>query len=273
MSQAPSNADVASIESVEHLALLDMYAAAPADVRAALGIDHQAVDGGALLICTGLDDLQFNRLTGQDVIAPARADTLDRALAAFERAGVRNWIVQVAPGAMDLQRMCDARGLVAHPRTWAKFVRDNTPAAANTGLDVREISPQEADAFGGVVGQTYGLPAAAARWVSSLVGRANWHCLMAFDGATPVAAGAIYVNGPAAWLGLGATLTSHRRQGAQSALLAARINTAARHGCEIMTTETGVPHAGEAGPSYRNIQKAGFRIAYLRPNLRRPEPA
>lgn len=273
MSQAPGNDNVASIETIEHLALLDMYEAAPAEVRAALGIDHQAVDGGALLVCSGLDDLQFNRLTGQDVVAPARAETLDRALAAFERASVRNWVVHVAPGAAGLQRMCEARGLVAHPRTWAKFVRDNTPAAASTDLDVREISPREADAFGGVVSQTYGLPAAAARWVSALPGRANWHCVTAFDGATPVAAGAVYVNGPAAWLGLGATLPSHRRRGAQSALLAARINTAARHGCKIITTETGVPHPGEAGPSYRNIQKAGFRIAYLRPNLRRPESA
>ncbi len=273
MSQAPGNDDVASIETIEHQALLDMNEAAPDDVRAALGIDHQAVDGGALLVCSGLDDLQFNRLTGQDVVAPARADTLDRALATFERAGVRNWVVHVAPGAAGLQRICDARGLVAHPRTWAKFVRNNAPAAASTDLDVQEISPREADAFGGVVSQTYGLPAAMAQWVSALPGRANCHCVTAFDGTTPVAAGAVYVNGPAAWLGLGATLPSHRRRGAQSALLAARINTAARHGCKIITTETGVPHPGEAGPSYRNIQKAGFRIAYLRPNLRRPESA
>jgi GNAT superfamily N-acetyltransferase len=169
--------------------------------------------------------------------------------------------------------MCEARGLVPHPRTWAKFIRGNDLATVSTRLNVREASLQDGDAFGHIVAQTYGLPTTAAQWMTALVGRPHWHCLMAFDGDAPVAAGAVYVGGEAAWFGLGATLPSHRRLGAQSALLAARVETAARHGCRVLTTETGVPHPGEAGPSYHNIQRAGFRIAYLRPNLRRPESA
>jgi hypothetical protein len=33
--------------------------------------------------------------------------------------------------------------------------------------------------------------------------------------------------------------------------------------------KTGLPHPGEAGPSYHNIQRAGFVTAYVRPNLTR----
>jgi hypothetical protein len=93
---------------------------------------------------------------------------------------------------------------------------------------------------------------------------------LAWDGDTPIATGAVFVSGRAAWLGIGATLATHRRQGAQSAMLAARVGIAAQAGCRTITTETGIPQPGEAGPSYVNIQRAGFRIAYRRPNLRRP---
>jgi GNAT superfamily N-acetyltransferase len=264
-------ADVSKIELVECEAVLDLYAAAPASVRSELGIEHRAVDGGgALLVCRGIDNLQFNRLVGFGVASPARAEALDGALAEFDRAGVRNWVVHVAEGTGELAGMCSARGLAPHPRTWAKFIRGGETVAAGTTLQVREATSAEAAAFGGIAAGTYGLPPAAADWIAALAGRPGWHCLMAFDQGTPVATGAVFVSGDAAWLGLGATVPSHRRQGAQSALLAGRIHAAARQGCRVLTTETGVPHPGEAGPSYANIQRAGFRIAYARPNFRRP---
>ena len=64
----------------------------------------------------------------------------------------------------------------------------------------------------------------------------------------------------------------HRGKGAQSAILAARIEAAAAAGCEIVTTETGAPRDGQPGPSYRNIVRAGFEPHYVRANyLSSPE--
>jgi hypothetical protein len=68
------------------------------------------------------------------------------------------------------------------------------------------------------------------------------------------------------WLGIGATRPEHRRRGAQSSLLAARIAAGLELGVEGFTTETGRPLPGEPGPSFANIQRAGFQIAYDRPN-------
>jgi hypothetical protein len=79
----------------------------------------------------------------------------------------------------------------------------------------------------------------------------------------------VFIDSACAWLGIGATVGSHRKRGAQSALLAARINAAIAGGCTVLTTETGIPHGGEPAPSYANIQRAGFAVAYPRPNLRR----
>ena len=51
--------------------------------------------------------------------------------------------------------------------------------------------------------------------------------------------------------------------------VAARIRASLDAGATLISTETGIPHQGEAGPSFKNIQRAGFRIVYERPNMRR----
>jgi hypothetical protein len=142
------SAQIAQIEAVERDAWLDIYAAAPPPIRSALGIVQRRVDDGALLICPAIDHLQFNRLGYLGVTAPARAEAVDPALADFDAAGVKNWIVHVAQGA-DM------------------------------------------------------------------------------------------------------------------------LNAAIAGGGTLLTTETSIPHGGEPAPSYANIQRAGFAVAYPRPNLRR----
>jgi GNAT superfamily N-acetyltransferase len=264
-------ADIAHIEMIERDAWLDMYAAAPRAVEAELGLEHRIIDGAGLLISRRLDNLQFNRLASLGVSTSVREETLDAAISAFDGAGVRNWVVHVAENATSLPELCKRRGLVPHRRTWAKFVRGPNKLDTRTSLAIRKIDRAEAAAFGSVAGKAFALPPVTAEWLAAVVGRPRWLCFMALERGTPVAAGAVFVDGKAAWLGLGGTLASHRGQGAQSALLAARIEAAALEGCTILTTETGVPQPGEAGPSYSNIQRAGFRIAYLRPNFCRAQ--
>ena len=169
-----------------------------------------------------------------------------------------------------LNALCAARGLTPHPRTWAKFIRDNRAApVAATALAIREVGAGEGGAFGAAAAQGFGMPPVVGEWLAALAGRPRWRCFVGFDGDTPAAAGAVFIDGACAWLGIGATVGSHRKRGAQSALLAARINAAIAGGCTLLTTETGIPHGGEPAPSYANIQRAGFAVAYPRPNLRR----
>ena len=102
--------------------------------------------------------------------------------------------------------------------------------------------------------------------LSALVGAAGWRCFVAWDGDEPAGGGALYVDGEVAWLGIGATRPAYRGRGSQSAILAARIETARALGVKQLATETGE----QVGPSYRNIMRAGFAEAYLRPNWRSP---
>jgi GNAT superfamily N-acetyltransferase len=76
-----------------------------------------------------------------------------------------------------------------------------------------------------------------------------------------------------AWLGWGGTLPSYRGRGAQSAMLAARIEAARHLGCRRLVVETGPDSAEKPNPSYRNVERAGFRVAYLRENWVRTNPA
>jgi GNAT superfamily N-acetyltransferase len=71
-----------------------------------------------------------------------------------------------------------------------------------------------------------GLPPVFASWFAELVGRDRWHCFVAHADGTPVATGAVYVAEDVGSLGFAATRQEERGQGAQQALLAARLERA-----------------------------------------------
>jgi len=149
---------------------------------------------------------------------------------------------------------------------WQKFERGVDPAPeAATDLEVVETA--QAESFGLAAAEGSGLPPETATALAAIVGAPGWHCFLALAAGEPAGAGALYVDGTSAWLGIGATRPSFRRRGAQSALLAARIDRARSLGATLLTTETG---ADDPGPSYRNIERAGFRPAYVRANWLSP---
>ena len=89
---------------------------------------------------------------------------------------------------------------------------------------------------------------------------------MAYDGTTPVATAAMFIEGPHCWIDFAATLSTARGRGAQSALVARRIADCARSGCTLMIVETAEPAETHPAPSFRNMCRFGFEVAYVRPN-------
>ena len=75
----------------------------------------------------------------------------------------------------------------------------------------------------------------------------------------PIAAGALFIYDGAALLAGASTIPGGRRQGAQAALLDARLRFAAENGCEIA-----MMGASPGSQSQRNGEKNDFRIAYTR---------
>lgn len=75
----------------------------------------------------------------------------------------------------------------------------------------------------------------------------------------PIAAGALFIYDGAALLAGASTVPEGRRQGAQTALLDARLRYAAKQGCRLA-----MMGASTGSQSRRNAEKNGFRIAYTR---------
>ena len=88
----------------------------------------------------------------------------------------------------------------------------------------------------------------------------------AFDGGELIACAGLYLAGEAAWLGLAATRPTHRRRGAQTALIARRIAIAHAAGVHTLAAETTEDTRVKPNPSTHNLRRLGFRDHYRRPN-------
>jgi GNAT superfamily N-acetyltransferase len=239
-------------------AFRDLYAAAPPETGA------RSRELGAAL-CLRLEQLptvtMFNRALGLGLEAPATDEQLDEALAFLD--GVLAYVA-VAPEAGELGERLEARGLL-RDRGWTKFVRSTAdPPQASTELRVER--DESGEAFAEAAQRGFELPEFFRGWLAQLAIREGWQCFVAYDGDAPAAAGALFVTGRVGWNGIGATVPEHRGKGGQSALLAARIESAAETGCEVVVTETGEPVEGRPNASYRNIVRAGFEPVYVRQN-------
>ena len=211
--------------------------------------------GGAIAVrVDSMPGRELNRIIGLYDVA-----YLDQLAATYE--GLPYW-VSLDPEA-GLDRELTARGFVPDG-AWQKFERGVERMQAQTDLEVSEARSR--DHFAHVTRATWGLPPDAARWLAAPAAHPDWHCFVAYDGDEPVAGGLLYAQGDVGWLGVTSTLVEHRGRGAQGAILAARIDRARELGVCLLVTETGAPEEGEPGPSYRNILRAGFDPAYVRPN-------
>jgi GNAT superfamily N-acetyltransferase len=240
-------------ERAELEAFRDWVAAAPD------GAVESAQHGSALALRSdAFPTRELNRIVGLYDIAE-----LD-ALAPFYSGS--SFCVSLDPAA-GLDDELLARGFAAD-YAWQKFARGLEPVEARTDLRVADAETP-AD-FGQAFANGYGLPSALADFAAAVVGRTGWHCFVAYDGRTAVGAGALFESGDAGWLGAAASVPSHRGRGAQSAMLAARVERARERGLSVLITETGMPRDGRPGASYRNIVKSGFEPTYVRPNYASP---
>jgi GNAT superfamily N-acetyltransferase len=86
----------------------------------------------------------------------------------------------------------------------------------------------------------------------------EFQLFIAFIEEQPAALASLYILGAEAHFANAHTLPVHRGKGCQQALLQHRIDVAARAGCQLAVTEA---FFGTA--SHRNIERAGFRMAYI----------
>ena len=131
------------------------------------------------------------------------------------------------------------------------------------GVTVRQVGRDELDTFAKVAAEGWSHLADLGPFMLDMgrIGAYRSDAVLFFaeiDGA-PIATAVLGLCGGIAHLAGASTIPSARKQGAQLALLDARLRYAAAHGCDLATMGA-LPGSG----SQRNAERHGFRIAYTR---------
>jgi hypothetical protein len=249
--------------------MADLHLAMPGDLWDQLGAGVETVGAAKALILKQLPILLFNRVIGLGIAQPATEQDVDQICNLYGGLGLRTG-VQLAPTAQppQLGEWLEKLG-VNRTDTWGKLYRGTEPAApVDTALRVEQIGEERAEEFGKIVAAAFRMPEPIDRWIAASIGRAGWHHYMALDGEKGVGVAALFVKDGVGSLGIAGTLPESRGKGAQSALIARRINDSIASGCRWLVVEADVDTPERPNPSYRNLLRFGFKLAYERQNYR-----
>ena len=174
----------------------------------------------------------------------------------FDEVGIRRFFVWLSPGSnVEAVRgwLTDA-GLTRVPFvTYPTLTREPYEGRpVETDLEVRELEAGEAAGLAGRLDD--------AAWPEYLpsIGLPGHHHFIALDRDRPVASAVLCVFEELGYLGVARTAEADRRRGAQSALIAKRIEKARALGCRTLASET----LSIAPASLSNLLKAGFQTIY-----------
>jgi hypothetical protein len=179
-------------------------------------------------------------------------------------------VTPALPGSVDAQGWLSRRGY-DRGYGWMKFARDGSAPELPEpeGIEIVELAAGEGEAFASIVAAGFGLPPWASTLFLGLPQREGWHCYVAIVDGEAAAGAAMLAGGGIAEFGLAATLEAARGRGCQLGLLRRRILDAIDARCHTLFVETGERSPDRPASSYRNILRAGFEEAYLRPNWQR----
>lgn len=264
--------DHRTLDLVERRFWRDVWDSVPAEVATERGIEIRGFGPVQASAAAALGEVGMLNL--------ALGATEPEAVAGGHLAAATEWMssrgvaayVPVTPGlpqSETAERWLAANGF-AKGYAWMKFVRDPHPPrfAAPADVEVVEVTAADQEPFGMIAATGFGLPAWGAAFFARLPENPGWRCYVAhIDGAARACA-AMLLHAGVAEFGVAATLEPARGRGCQLALLHRRILDAIEAGCETLFVETGERLPGRPSASYRNILRAGFEEAYLRPNWR-----
>ena len=136
-----------------------------------------------------------------------------------------------------------------------------TRIAGNSALTVRFVEQADGGMYGRVSAQGWSEQPELMPYIEDFarLSVACATCFVAEKEGTPIATAALFMHEGTALLAGASTIPSGRNQGAQNALLDARLQAAASNGCGLAMMV-----AAPGSASQRNAERHGFRIAYTR---------
>jgi GNAT superfamily N-acetyltransferase len=262
--------DPAALDRVERRFWREIWESVPDEVAAERGIEMRTFGQVQAQVVRDLPEAKMlNLVLGAAEDAERGGEGLGAAVAWATEQGVASFVPVTPnlPGAAAAEALLQENGF-ERGYSWMKFIRDPHPPRfpAPDGVEVVELSAPDQEPFGMIAATGFGMYPWAADFFAHLPGREGWRCYVAKVDGEAQACGAILIDEGIAELGIGATLEAARGRGCQTALLRRRIVDAGKAGCQTLFVETGERVPDRPAASYRNILRAGFEEAYLRPN-------
>lgn len=261
--------DSLALDRVERRFWRECWEAAPASVAEERGIALREFGPVQVSVVGALPEVgMMNLVLGAAAEGAVEGGHLAAACEWVRSRGVAAY-VPVSPGLPNSAAAADwlAANGFARGYAWMKFVRDpHPPRFKAPDVEVVELGAGSDEPFGAIAASGFELPAWAGAFFADLPGREGWRCYVARVEGTAQACAAMLIDGGVAEFGIAATLEPARGRGCQLALLHRRIIDAAEAGCHTLFVETGERVEDRPAGSYRNILRAGFEEAYLRPN-------
>lgn len=259
-----------ALEQVDADSWAELCAAVPREVAQTLKLSIERHGNVVSSFCLVNDAPLGNRAIAIGLGCDGQACSREQVFALKERfaaTGMKNFALQLSPYAepAELPQWLAEAGLVERGR-WVKLLRGATAAPLlDSPVPVRRAEPGENLYFGQISAQGFGRPAIIAHWMGATVGFPRWHHYVAMIDGQPAGTAAMYVDGAHAWLGIGSTLPDFRARGVQSALIARRLAEGLALGVRYFVSET-----ESRNVSCKNLLRAGFAVAYERPNFGLP---
>ncbi len=257
-----------NLELIEVKAWDAMYSAVPAETARQFGIKCFSTPTTCTTVVSTIDVLAFNRVVGLGIEEPITDQRLDEILTIYRQEKVPRLFLQLHPDIVtpETDELLTAKGFY-HYNNWEKLYRPIEPIPeAKSDLRIEKIDDEHADAFADILVTAFEWPQDMKAWVAASVGLEGWHHYMAFDKDKPAATAGFFLEGEYAWIDFASTLSEYRGRGAQGALVERRIRDAKDMGCRWLVVETAQQTPEKEAPSYRNMIRYGFKLAYTRPN-------
>lgn len=255
-------------ERTENSGWEEFYRYATPEAVQECGIEIENLANATVTIASRIDMLAVNRIIDTGLETDFSEESLERAISLYRSRNIPRFFLTLPPisSPPDIPRWLGARKLY-HYNNWVKMYRRAEPTVSQGGaITISQIGVSDAELFAEILVNSFDWSRQLLGWIASAVGKPGWYHYIAYDKLTPVAGALLFRKDDIGWLSFAATLPQHRGKGAQSALITRRINDAAELGCRWVTVETAEETAEKGVPSYRNLRRFGFDVAYLRPN-------
>ncbi len=238
------------------------YAEAQSRLRPELDTETlEAAGGCAAYVGPGSP---LNRAVGLGMSGPVSADELERVEELFHSRGemARVELCPLAdPSLLNLLNRREYR-LAEFKNVWARRLEAGKAFPTST-IKVEAVEPKQADLWirtvaQGFTGRDELTPGDLAIPTPTFY-MSTAACFLAWMDGEPVGGGAMATHKGLASFFSASTRPAFRGRGAQTALLHARLAAAAEAGCDLALV-----HTSPGNTSQRNVERAGFRLAYTK---------